>query len=255
MFHCQLWCYCDAFIITFFIALHALETNRFLLLFSCVISLPLRLCDSLPSAVPILPICSFTYPLLLFFLALGWWQSGIWVVCLLFHDMLCCVTAAAWPFSLPSSPSPPWKPTDFNVRVQDVLTYNCTMLIIMLNFLPTLFVTPLLPTWTPPSFSPTFIPLHAAPMAGLLGTGLLYTRRDCGFTCQSPGETLGVSWFLILYNCVATISPTQSKRVFFYFTCPLKETNWTVLTLQIQAFWCYQIMKSQCHLSAHSNVT
>lgn len=78
--------------------------------------LPLKLCDSLPSAVTILPICSFTY--LLFFLALGWWQSGIWVVCLLFHDMLCCVTAAAWSLSLPlPPPSPPWKPTDFNVRV------------------------------------------------------------------------------------------------------------------------------------------
>lgn len=29
----------------------------------------------------------------------------------------CCVTAAAWPLSLLPTPSPPWKPPDFNVRV------------------------------------------------------------------------------------------------------------------------------------------
>lgn len=61
---------------------------------------------------------ALTFSLLLFFLALGWWQSGIWVMCLLFHDMLCCVTAAAWSLSLlPPPPSSPRKPTEFNVRV------------------------------------------------------------------------------------------------------------------------------------------
>lgn len=113
----------DALLLRFCIVLHTLETTcvmcvsvTFLLLLSC--SLPVRLCDSLPSAVLILPLCSLTFSLLLFFLALGWWQSGIWVMCLLFHDMLCCVTAAAWSLSLlPPPPSSPRKPTEFNVRV------------------------------------------------------------------------------------------------------------------------------------------
>lgn len=96
--------------------LYCVPCSLWLFLLLCSFSLRLR--DSLPSTVPILPFCASTYPLLLLFLTLGWWQSGIWVVCLLFHDMLCCVTSAAWSLSFtPPPPSPPWKPTDFNVRV------------------------------------------------------------------------------------------------------------------------------------------
>lgn len=93
-----------------------------------------------PPTVAILPICSFTY--LLLFLALGWWQSGIWVVCLLFHDMLCCVTAAAWSLSLfllllhPGS-----QQTLTYVSASHVLISNLTMLLTLISSSPELFVT------------------------------------------------------------------------------------------------------------------
>lgn len=53
------------------IVVHALETVpcvKPFIAFHFPCSLPLRHCDSIPSVVPILPICSVTYPLLLFFL-------------------------------------------------------------------------------------------------------------------------------------------------------------------------------------------
>jgi len=89
------------------------------------------------------------------------------------------------------------QPTLTYVSASDVLIYNRTMLITMLNSSPTLLVTPRDPPEHPilcPNLrlSPSHFMLPP-PMAGLPGTGLLYTGRDCGFTCQSPGETSRVS--------------------------------------------------------------
>lgn len=153
------------------------------------------------AAVAILPICSFTY--LLLFLALGWWQSGIWVVCLLFHDMLCCVTAAAWSLSLfllllhPGS-----QPTLTYVSASYVLISNLTMLSTLITSSPELFVTlldtpkhplPLPQTFvslSPPNY---MLPPHPSSTAGLPGTGPLHTWRDRGLACQPPGEISRVS--------------------------------------------------------------
>lgn len=112
----------------------------------CFLYFPILLLGE--SAVHSVPLCFVTHPLLLFFLVL-WWQSGFWVVCLLCHDMLCCVTAAAWSFSLflflllhPGSPT-----TLTYVSAADVILYNCTRHMMMLNSSPALLVAP--------SFHPT----------------------------------------------------------------------------------------------------
>ncbi len=94
-------------------------------------------------------------------------------------------------------------------------------------------------------------------MAGLPGTDLLHTGRDRGLTCQPPGETSGVSVYFTVFTlwfCTITWQSRSEPGRGFPFTYPLKETNRTILALQTQVLRYYQIMKSQCHLAAHSNV-
>lgn len=125
-----------------------------------------------------------------FSFALGWWKSGFWVVCLLFHDMLCCVTAAAW--SLSSFFFSSWKPTDFNVRVciRPLITqeYNAK------DSAKLLTDSPCYSPW-PTSMSHPFCASHypTPPTAGLPGPDLLHSGRDRRLASQSPGETSGVS--------------------------------------------------------------
>lgn len=93
-------------------------------------------------------------------------------------------------------------PTLTYVFASDVLIHNRTMLIMMLNSSPTLLVTPVIHL-NAPILCPNLrvAPSHfmLPPMAGLPGTDLLYTGRDRGFACQSPGETSRVS--VLLCSC------------------------------------------------------
>ena len=86
------------------------------------------------------------------------------------------------------------QPTLTYVSASDVLIHNRTMLIPMLNSSPTFLVTPRGPPERPHLLPQTYLSLHPTlPMAGLPGTGLLHAGRDCGLTCESPGETSRVS--------------------------------------------------------------
>lgn len=129
----------------FHFVLHALETFCLHCFFTSSPSLcsPRRLYDSLPPAVPILPICTFTHPLLLFFLALGWWQSGILslVLSVPWYALLCHCCCLVSLFSSSSSSTPGSPPTLTYVSASDVLISHCTMLITVLNS-PTLLLLP-----------------------------------------------------------------------------------------------------------------
>lgn len=177
-----------------------------------------------PPTVAFLPICSFTY--LLLFLALGWWQSGIWVVCLLFHDMLCCVTAAAWSLSLffllllhPGS-----QQTLTYVSASHVLISNLKMLLTLISSSPELFVTLLDTPKHPPPFAPNlcvslqptiFYHPSRPPWQDFLGQVHCTLGEIVGSPASRLEKSLGWVWPL-------TCPKMSTSHSFFPFSmCPL----------------------------------
>lgn len=190
MFHCHFctchWCISGnkQFLVWHFVAFYSF----------------LFLCDfwTLPSALPMLSFCSFTYCSHFCSFLLHLVDDSLVFEFCAFCSMICSYVSLPLPglsLFLLLLLHPGSQQNLTYVFASDVLIYNCTMLLMVRSSLLALFVSFPWSTLTPPSIAPTClcsIPLHAIPMAGLSGTDLLYSRWDCGLTCQPLGETLGV---------------------------------------------------------------
>lgn len=203
----------DAIILYFCLVLHVLNSESSLreaccsllsicqalsLSFSPTSTPPSRLSDSL-----LLPF-SLSAPSHIYSSFLHWVDDSLVFESCAFCSMICSVVSLLLPglsLSLPP-PSPPRKPTDFNVRVcvicpyfQPYNAFNIDYLLTrtLLLFLthintPSLCPKPL--CLSPPNY---MLPPHPSSTAGLPGTGPLHTWGDRGLACQPPGEISRVS--------------------------------------------------------------